>query len=67
MDKPAHLLMLVAATSSEVRIFMFARRSYQRSSPDEAQWLEWRGRDGSFAFCEEFADWDLLEERGYLD
>jgi hypothetical protein len=24
-------------------------------------------KDGSFAFCEEFADWDLLEERGYLD
>jgi len=23
--------------------------------------------DGRFAFCEEFADWDLLEERGYLD
>jgi hypothetical protein len=22
--------------------------------------------DGRFAFCEEFADWDLLEERGYL-
>ena len=24
-------------------------------------------KDGSFAFCEEFADWDLLKERGYLD
>ncbi len=23
--------------------------------------------DGRFAFCEEFADWTLLEERGYLD
>jgi hypothetical protein len=23
--------------------------------------------DGQFAFCEEFADWTLLEERGYLD
>jgi hypothetical protein len=22
--------------------------------------------DGRFAFCEEFADWTLLEERGYL-
>ncbi len=46
---------------------MFARRSYQETSPNEALCLEWRGRDGSFAFCEEFADWDLLKERGYLD
>jgi hypothetical protein len=23
--------------------------------------------DGRFAFCREFADWGLLEERGYLD
>ena len=23
--------------------------------------------DGRFAFCEEFADWGLLEERGWLD
>jgi hypothetical protein len=23
--------------------------------------------DGRFAFCKEFADWDLLEKRGYLD
>ncbi len=23
--------------------------------------------DGRFAFCREFADWQLLEERGYLD
>jgi hypothetical protein len=23
--------------------------------------------DGRFAFCKEFADWKLLEERGYLD
>jgi hypothetical protein len=23
--------------------------------------------DGRFAFCEEFADWKRLEERGYLD
>lgn len=23
--------------------------------------------DGLFAFCEEFADWELLEERGCLD
>jgi len=23
--------------------------------------------DGRFAFCEEFADWVLLEERGYLN
>jgi hypothetical protein len=23
--------------------------------------------DGRFAFCEEFADWHLLEERGWLD
>jgi hypothetical protein len=23
--------------------------------------------DGRFAFCEEFADWTRLEERGYLD
>ncbi len=23
--------------------------------------------DGRFAFCEEFADWKLLWERGYLD
>jgi hypothetical protein len=23
--------------------------------------------DGKFAFCEEFADWTLLWERGYLD
>jgi hypothetical protein len=23
--------------------------------------------DGRFAFCKEFADWMLLEERGYLD
>jgi hypothetical protein len=23
--------------------------------------------DGRFAFCKEFADWDLLWERGYLD
>jgi hypothetical protein len=59
--------MLVAATSSEVRIYMFAGRSYQETSPDEVQWLEWRGRDGSFAFCDEFADWDLLKVRGYLD
>ena len=22
--------------------------------------------DGRLAFCEEFADWDLLEKRGYL-
>ena len=22
--------------------------------------------DGRFAFCDEFADWDLLRERGYL-
>jgi hypothetical protein len=22
--------------------------------------------DGRFAFCEEFADWTLLRERGYL-
>ena len=24
-------------------------------------------KDGRFAFCEDFADWDLLKERGYLD
>ena len=23
--------------------------------------------DGRFAFCDEFADWKLLEERAYLD
>ena len=23
--------------------------------------------DGSFAFCEDFADWELLDERGWLD
>jgi len=23
--------------------------------------------DGRFAFCEEFADWQLLQERGWLD
>jgi hypothetical protein len=23
--------------------------------------------DGSFAFCDEFANWNLLRERGYLD
>jgi hypothetical protein len=23
--------------------------------------------DGCFAFCKEFADWKLLEKRGYLD
>ena len=23
--------------------------------------------DGRFAFCEDFADWRLLRERGYLD
>jgi hypothetical protein len=23
-------------------------------------------KDGRFAFCDEFADWDLLRERGYL-
>lgn len=23
--------------------------------------------DGRFAFCEEFADWEILEERGCLD
>ncbi len=23
--------------------------------------------DGRFAFCKDFADWDLLQERGYLD
>ena len=23
--------------------------------------------DGRFAFCEDFADWDLLQERKYLD
>ncbi len=23
-------------------------------------------KDGRFAFCREFADWDLLRERGYL-
>ena len=23
--------------------------------------------DGRFAFCEEFADWNLLQERGYLE
>jgi hypothetical protein len=23
--------------------------------------------DGRFAFCEEFADWERLRERGYLD
>jgi hypothetical protein len=23
--------------------------------------------DGHFAFCREFADWRLLQERGYLD
>ena len=26
-----------------------------------------RFEDGRCAFCEEFADWKLLEERGYLD
>ena len=24
-------------------------------------------KDSRFAFCEEFADWSLLKERGYLD
>jgi len=23
--------------------------------------------DGRFAFCEDFADWNLLQERNYLD
>ena len=23
--------------------------------------------DGRFAFCREFADWKVLEERGYID
>jgi len=23
--------------------------------------------DGRFAFCKEFADWERLQERGYLD
>jgi hypothetical protein len=26
-----------------------------------------RFEDGRFAFCQEFADWGLLRERGYLD
>ncbi len=26
-----------------------------------------RFEDGRFAFCEEFADWSLLDERGHLD
>ena len=26
-----------------------------------------RFEDGRFAFCKEFADWDLLRKRGYLD
>ncbi len=26
-----------------------------------------RFEDGRFAFCEEFADWGLLAERGYFD
>ena len=26
-----------------------------------------RFEDGRFAFCEEFADWKLLEERGYFN
>ncbi len=26
-----------------------------------------RFKDGRFAFCKEFADWDLLRKRGYLD
>ena len=26
-----------------------------------------RFEDGRFAFCEEFADWDSLQQRGYLD
>jgi hypothetical protein len=24
-------------------------------------------QDGRFAFCKEFADWNLLQERGYLE
>jgi hypothetical protein len=24
-------------------------------------------QDGRFAFCAEFADWNLLQERGYLE
>ena len=26
-----------------------------------------RFEDSRFAFCKEFADWDLLQERGYLN
>ena len=26
-----------------------------------------RFEDGRFAFCQEFADWELLAERGYFD
>jgi hypothetical protein len=26
-----------------------------------------RFEDGRFAFCQEFADWELLGERGYFD
>jgi hypothetical protein len=26
-----------------------------------------RFEDGRFAFCQDFADWGLLRERGYLD
>ena len=26
-----------------------------------------RFEDGQFAFCQDFADWGLLRERGYLD
>ncbi len=26
-----------------------------------------RFEDGRFAFCQEFADWSLLDERGHLD
>jgi hypothetical protein len=46
---------------------VFRKQGFSEFTYDEELDVFRFPEDGRFAFCEEFADWDLLEERGYLD
>ncbi len=45
----------------------FRKQGFSEFAYDEELDVFRFSKDGRFAFCEDFADWDLLKERGYLD
>lgn len=50
----------------EVVVYLIDKGGSEFSYDEELDVFRF-SEDGRFAFCEEFADWGLLEERGWLD